>query len=302
MLNKKPNIYNYFKAKLNLMPFTIERPVLFHSLTNPPTEGSSYDIEIKLLNPSAVLSLTKVSPGFQTCYDLHISDPSRIGLASSEQRLVKRAVTNLVLAFNLDLVRACMSKLPSKPVSADVTIKPDETTVSVEPAEEGKNIRVTETVFVSDSVHIRIKFTDEADEEQIFANLRKIIQLNRFDLKEDSPRELINLSKSLSEYESAMSTFDRLQIFKHLFNALQLSINWRQDRRGSALDSAIASISDNEQSEIRDWRRFYNRTKHMDRCPTHTSEYVQGLEKLHSFLRPLRETCKRVILNRLAQI
>jgi len=285
------------------VPFTVARPVLLHYLANPPAEDRSCDINIKLLNSSGTLSLTKVSYGFQTRYNLHISDPSMIGLTSSEQRLVERAVTDLVLAFNLNLARTCMSKLTSEPVPTDVRIKPLETRVTVEQTEEGKHITVTETVFLRDSVHITMKSTEEADEEQILANSQRIIKLNRFDLKEDSPRELINLSKAFSEYESAMSTFDRLQIFKHLFNALELSTNWDgKDRCGSVLDSEIASISNNEQSEIEEWRHFYNRTKHIDRTPTHTSEYVQGLEKLTLFLRHVREACKCVILNRLAQI
>ena len=84
-------------------------------------------------------------------------------------------------------------------------------------------------------------------------------------------------------------------IFKHLFNSLELSANWNGvDRRGNSLDREIAGTSGIPVTDAEKWRRFYDRSKHVDRTEKDAAEFVEGLGTP-----PLRAATTSVILDRL---
>ena len=139
-------------------------------------------------------------------------------------------------------------------------------------------------------------------DQQALNYLNKIIRVKRFSPNPALIKEL-NMGKALNEYESAMSTFDRLRIFKYIFNTVEFCANWTgTSYTGSSLDSTIATIAKVSQSEVEFWRDFYNRTKHVDRTALDASTYVQGMEKLPEILPKIREAAKQLIVNCLNQI
>jgi hypothetical protein len=288
------------------MSFTVKRSIFAHDL-NPPADGRSCDIDLKPINASGAITLAKEAVGIQTRYLLTISDPSLIGLRSPDRAVVDRAVRDLVLSFNLVLTRACLSILPLGDLqSTEIELQPPRAKVTIEQTPEGKRVQIVEIVepvLVRPTVHITIRIHDEVDEKQALANLEKIIRINRFGSQPTSDLKVANLTKALNEYESAMLTLDRLRIFRSLFNTLEFCTNWDgKNRTGSELDSVIASVSGVGESSVGEWRRLYNRTKHVDREPAEASKLVQEIEKLPSFLPPLREAVKRLIVDRLSRI
>jgi hypothetical protein len=285
------------------MPFIIERRIFAHDFRNPPAEDRSCDIEIHLINSSGLITLSKITAGIQTEYSLCVSDSSVIGLSSSDQVSIERAMKNLVLAFNIGLIRACLSTLQGDLPTTEVRFPSAATKVSVEQISNEKHIQITETVTVRDTVHVRIITREEVDENQVMANLTKINHVNRFEMSSSVPIRMVNLVKALNAFENAMSTFDRMYIFKSLFNALEFCTNWDgRDRTGNDLDSEVSSISRVPTSDVANWRLLYNRTKHVDRAPLDASQYSRGMETLHSILPPIREASKQLIINRLASI
>ena len=287
--------------------FAVKRPIFAHEFQNLPAEGRSCDIDLKLTNASGAITLTKEATGIQTRYLLTVSDPSLIGLRSPDQGIVDRTVKDLILSFNLGLARACLSTLPLGNLqSTEIELQFPRARVRSEQTPEGKTVQiieVVEPVLVKCDVHIKMRICEEVDEKQALANLEKIVRINRFGSQQTSNLKVINLAKALNEYENAMSTFDRLRIFKSLFNTLEFCANWDgKNRTGSELDSAIASVSGVDESSVWEWRRLYNRTKHVDTEPAEASEFVQGIEKLSSILPLLREATKRLITERLSQI
>jgi hypothetical protein len=114
------------------MSFTIERYIFVHDFLNPPAEDRSCDIDLKLINSSGSIALTKEATDNQTRYLLKISDPSVIKLTSHEQSSVERAIKNLVLVFNLNLVRTCLSTLQGEIPHPEVKLQPHETKVKVD--------------------------------------------------------------------------------------------------------------------------------------------------------------------------
>ena len=285
------------------MSLKVKRSVFAHNFLNPPAEDRSCDINLELINPSGLITLTKEGAGIQTRYLLLVSDPSIIGLNTSNQIQVERRIKDLVLAFNLCLVRTCLSTLQGDLPSAEVKLQPSETKVKIEQTSDGQHISVFETITLRSSVHIRIGTHEELDEKPALNNLKKIIRFNRLELTPAIPLQVVNVAKALNEYENAMTTFDRLRIFKNLFNTLEFGANWNGvDRRGPVLDSEIASISNVQESIVRSWRDFYNRTKHVDRSPIDASEFIQGMENLTLFLPSIREATKQLIIDRLNRI
>lgn len=78
------------------MFFEVKRPVFAHDFVNPPAEDRSCDIDIKLINPSGSINLTKESSGIQTRYLLTVSDSSLIGLRARATGCMRlRASTKL---------------------------------------------------------------------------------------------------------------------------------------------------------------------------------------------------------------
>jgi len=284
------------------MPFSIRRPIFAHDFLNPPREDRSCNIDIVITTPSSKLDIVKETPGLQTRYTLTIDDPSIIGLTSSERAMVDKAVKDLILAFNLSLVRTCLSTVGGDLYSAEVETKTPETKVTIEETPKGKSIKVVETIVFRDTVYMTIGTKEEISEQQVIANLNKIIMVNRFSPRPSLVRES-NLSKALNEYEIAMSTFDRLRIFKSLFNTIEFCTNWTgTDYRGQVLDANVAAITTIPQSDIEFWRNFYNRTKHVDKTTLEASTFVQGMEKLPEILPTIREAAKKLIVNCMNQI
>lgn len=281
----------------------VKRPIFAHDLVNPPAEDRNCDVNLLLTNSKGRINLVKESVGLQTRYSLSILDPSSLGLSTSEQNTVNRFIRDLVLASNLLLRHAALSTLEGDLAESHIEFKQSESKVVVEDTPQGKHITITETIMLRDSVHVTIGFTEEIDEDRLAFNLGLINKVNKNKLPKDTTLELVNLKKALNEYENAMSVFDRLMIFKHLFNSIELAVNWDGiDRRGSVFDTEVATTASLQVLEVTGWRKFYDRTKHVDRTPKDITAFIRGMENLPSLLMPLRLASETLIIDRLKRL
>lgn len=186
---------------------------------------------------------------------------------------------------------------------SELQIKPPEIPAKVEQTAKAVSVTMTDTVVVKESIHITMKTEEELDEEQTISNLRLLRRLNRYTVSEKVAMPVSNLSKALSEFESAMTVFPRLMIFKHLFNALELSTNSDGiDRTADSLDKEVSRISRVSVVDVEKWRDFYNRTKHIDKSSKHVTEFVTGIETLPMILVPLRRASAVVTIDRLSRL
>jgi len=285
------------------MSFEVSGQIFVHDFLNPPTEDRSCNIDLNVINSTGVLTLQKVSPGIQTKYNLNISNSSSIWLTSIDQTCINYRLKDLIVAINLSLRRTCLSIVQSNYPTTDISFEPSDTKVKIEQTKNGKIVSIIETIRIRDSVHIEIGTQENIDENSSLNYIEKIIKINRFNITKTTHESHVNISKSINEYENAMMSFNRLRIFKNLFNSLELSTNWDGvDRRGTILDSEISSISLIPQKDIEYWRGLYNRTKHIDRTPTESSDYVEGVEKLTTILPTMREASSKLLINRLNRI
>jgi len=225
---------------------------------------------------------------------------SSIGLTSLDQRDNEQATRDLVLTLNLNLKRVCVSVLRGELPGPEVQVKPSEGPVRVERTLEGLEITVAEHMILRESIHITDVTSEEIDETQVIQVFRLIKEFNRHGLPRNIEPQVLSLSKALTEFENAMTVFPKLMIFKHLFNSFELSANWNGvDRRGNSLDREIAGTSGIPVTDAEKWRRFYDRSKHVDRTEKDAAEFVEGLSTISDVLAPLRAATTSVILDRL---
>jgi hypothetical protein len=279
---------------------TITRPVFVHSIVNPPGEDRSSDADLEITRPKGKIVLTKGEVSLQTQYSLTVLEPASLGPKSAGQAQIENFVRDLVLAADLGLLQAAISTLQGNSSPSQVEFKPPETKVTVEQTPNGGNVHITEFVTMRDTVHIQIGFREQVDESGLLDTLGLVLKADRHSEVGKMDARQINLKKALDEYENAMSSFDRVAIFKHLFNSLELATNSdSKGRSGSDLDGEVSRVTGVSISDVASWRRFYDRLKHIDRTPKDITEFVSGMSSIPEHIRQLRPVASKMLLDRL---
>ena len=244
----------------------ISTTVYVHEPVNPPGIGHGIEPKIKLKN-SKHLSIENWQKEEQPSFKLKITDPKAIGLPNFNDHSVEDFFDNLILSCNLVLKKAAFSKNNSDSTHATVKRKEEpKPKPIVKDTPSGKEIISTHVVYVTTRGHFTIGFEDELDEITMIEVLSKILSLKN--CKVQTTLKVSNVQKSLNDYQSGMSSFERLGIFKHLFSSLEVSTNCDgNDRNDQALVQEAAQISGVDKSKIEDCRSFNNRAKHIDRTP-----------------------------------
>lgn len=282
------------------MQFIIRQHLFAYEFINPPAHDRQFNIELKITNSRGILRLTKESTGFQTSYLLEILKPTEIGFTTTESSVLNKDLKNLLLAFNLALSRIVFITTKSEFVKVNTELQPVAPWSTVEQNENQTIADLNGHVSISNSVSIMGGTSEDVDEDLVIKIFKNIQSVKRFSIQTNTAVKIVNLSKAFNEYENSISSFDRLVMFKHLFNAIELSTNWDgKNREGDDLDKEISEISGISQSDAKYWREFYNRTKHVDRTPTDITNTVQGMENLSSLLGPVRECTRKILYDRL---
>jgi hypothetical protein len=277
----------------------ISRILRVHSPVNPPATGSSMQITINFKKGNS-LNISEWQNTEPQSFTFTVVDPLSLGLSNFEDTTVEKFMDELILVCNLVFEKAAFSKNPadsSRIVVMRKKEKPAE--AKVERKEGSIVITINETLTLHDSVHVTGMFSDNLDEKKVLEILSKIIQIKDESVVK-TKLQTPDLLKALKEYSSAMSSHDRLTIFKHLFSSIELATNCDgQDRKNSKLDQEINRISGVDVAKIEGCRGFNNRAKHINILPSHKKEYEDGMHKLGENIIYLREASRKVILDRL---
>ncbi|WP_424355850.1 hypothetical protein [Methanobacterium sp. MBAC-LM] len=135
------------------------------------------------------------------------------------------------------------------------------------------------------------------DGSKFFNSFRKLLKVKIFEPK-NMPREQ-NFVESLREYELAINSENRYECFKHLFCSLEKMVNIKKEYTGDKFIEEISNLTGTNESDLRNFRRCYNRMKHCSRNNAHTTELTDCLEKIPSMMRNLKKTVDKVILLRI---
>jgi len=285
------------------MSFTVKRSIFVHDFVNLPREDFNCNIDLDISDSSGIFILEKQSAGTQTKYLLTVKDPSVVGLTTSDQLVVERMIANLILSMNLHLSRTCISLTQWGILGSSVAREKIEGKGKIDLAEKKGHVKLVDTIVLKDKVIVTMGTREEISEKSALLTHNNVLKTMRFKITLGTPLKIVNLAKALDEYEDAMSTFDRFQIFKHLFNTIEFCTNWvGTSFSGTKFDEEASAITKVPQADILDWRDLYNRTKHVDQTPMHVSKFVVGIERISSIVRSVRKASQTAILNRLASI
>jgi len=247
----------------------ISREIFVHQINNPLGPDLGYNLKILMLNEN-LFSLTNFVKGYhKTKCSLNITDYNKLDMPN-DQAGIEIFYNKLLLSFNLVLKRFVM--LPFDIIYSRVQIGSEQ---------------ISAVVGSNESI-------DENDVSYFFTRINALYQ------KPTSDIPINNLKKSLIHYQTAMESNMALLIFKNLYNSLELV----GDVNGlglidSALDAEIASISGVDASKAEEWRRFYNRIKHVDKNTNQLIAFSDGTNNLKDYVKESRVAAQLAIRNRL---
>jgi hypothetical protein len=153
-------------------------------------------------------------------------------------------------------------------------------------------------VIVSDHSFAYVSLSDEVDELHVIDLFRIIQQYRKIEITRN--RFHTNLSKAINEYQKGMVENFRPFIFKHLFNALELSTNCFVEYTFDSFDKIVCKNTGVSEETVREWRNFYNSIKHADRSEKQRVAYLEGINQINSMILSIRTSTKNTIKGLLA--
>jgi hypothetical protein len=237
------------------MDFALDRYVFCHDLINPPTQSRQCFVHLYLVKSSDLFDIKKEnSESSETAYSVHIPNGHNLGFTTSEQGELEKEFYNLILAFNLNVDRACLTSKQGEFFSEKVTPKPSEPKASVTKSDGGYHIESEETVVVREETKTGLGISAVIEEIKIVETFRKIQQLRRFERKSASQLRALNLNTALSKYENGIAEYEPVIKFKHLFSSLEDVINLNGTKTGGAFDSEVQRIVSVSNTIATEWR------------------------------------------------
>jgi len=141
---------------------------------------------------------------------------------------------------------------------------------------------------------------ENIDEIATIATFRKIQNLKRFNYSSTTGITTVNLAKAMKEFEDAMNERDILSIFKHLYNTIELAANYDgSNDKDHSLDLKIANLTGESMVDVEKWRKWYNRTKHVDATSAEVASLLQSIGDLPLENTNVRRCANATILARL---
>jgi hypothetical protein len=264
------------------LDFNLKKHVYCHDLQNPPSQSGSCNVAVTIVNSTGLMSLERVNiKSAESVYLITIPSGNNLGFTTSEQSILENDFSNFVLALNLTQRRIGINKRSGVFQPYEITPKVPEPKTTVTKSNGGYHHESEETVVFRDESYFASNIWGQIDENKVVKVFQKILKLGRFEKKDASELLIVNLNDALSKYESGISEFDRLVKFKHFFNSLDLVTNMvGTELKGKDFDREVERISSVSESDAKEWREFYNRTKHVQKDSDDIDKYYNGADTL----------------------
>lgn len=284
------------------MDFSSQKHIFCHDLLNPPNEIRSSYIDLQLIKSIGYIKIRRVKTNSaESTFLIMIPSGHDLGFTTGEQGDLENEFENLVLAFNLTQMRICITSKKGDFSSSKVTPKPPESKINVSKLDKEYHVQSEDTIVIRDQIRVGVHLSGSIEEQMIIEIFRKIQKLRRFEKKDVSNLQNLNLNNALRHYESGISDYDSFFKFKHFFNSLELVINMAgEDKTGNSFDSEVAKVSSSRKEESMDWREFYNRIKHVQRNSNEINKYYEGIDTLTNKLLPIRTCLNSIFLSKLS--
>lgn len=146
---------------------------------------------------------------------------------------------------------------------------------------ERNNRRMAGATFINNIKNRVRKYDAVLDESRINKFIGIIREVKTHEQAYVEDKKSINIKNAFLEYEAAATSYVFPVIFKHLFNSLELIVNYDSED-DKELDKKISDISDVNVSKVSEWRLFYNRLKHVATNQDHVDRIKLGTSNLIS--------------------
>lgn len=241
----------------------------------------SSDVDVSLVDKKAKFQLRKQDEGYRPKYILDIPDTTNFDFIFRGDD-AETSIQDLMTAINLNLERVAFTRHISEKEYEQI----DYTEKEKEEYDIGTFARMGTAIEV------------DLSEESVIDAFDKLASLDRFDLNTLTVKEM-NLIKAVSLYETAIESSNKF--VQHMMFYMTMETACLYDGNylsGAVLDQKMSNLSGIAEKHIRQWRRLYNRQKHVDTDPSDVAKTKDVMEN-PSHVRDFRIAANRVLLKRL---
>lgn len=282
--------------------FRLDQSIFLHSIESPPHKDLICSITLNQINSTDQLQLIKFGCGYQTEYILQSDNPLKIGFNDSKNDEIKNGLANLVLAMNLLLTRTCVLLLRLEFGYNDIKFKsmPSKALKVAKDAGNNHTTKPHDAILLRDYVTAVFAMKEDLDEKATIATFRKLQNTNRFNVSASSTITDRNLAKALKEFENAMNSTHGLTILEHLYNTIELTINYDGSKaKGGSLDKKVNQLLGISEIDARLWRELYNGSKCSDFKTKDIATFLRGPKELPQVPVKARSCAASLLLARL---
>lgn len=262
---------------------------------NYATPNSRTKVETSLINNAGWLT-AKDLPGVpRSVHRFVIHNAADVGCPPLD---AERASVIFATASSLITPRILFSPLQPQRLVPNLRLGELPSKVEVTETPTGKNILITETIRVTESISILMSTKAEIDAGRLLDVLRRLLNIRPFDFTARSVAEL-NVLDGLKRYREALLAGEPLACYKALFTSLEKTVNLSAEKKGTAFDTAASTASGLSQADIKDIREFNNRVKHTIRDKKDFEALRQGESNLSRLATNLKMATDNVLLSRI---
>jgi len=285
-------------ARIDSLSLTI----FFYDISNPPSKSNNAIVNLALASTN-VVNLSKMVVGPPTRGKLIIEDPRSFGMLGFNATEYEYAIRDILLSANLVLTHAVISDVEKTFREYEVKFTNPPVLVNSDGTETLTKLKPTRLTLVVTG-HV-----DETLDVDLLVSIYNLVSRFRQHALQNSSRlEVVSITNSLNQFDSAMRAGDKVTIFKNLFNSLELATNSNiAEKKGPDFDTEVVSLVASlnpglTPSMIEQWRETYNRVKHTPQSPADVASYVEGQRQLGMHLEPLRRTCAKILVDKMKVI
>lgn len=279
--------------------FEFTKTIFVHDILNPPTPNRGSDVSLKIIDSKELnlykIEITdKIGPP-RTSYDLKIYHLLDIGFTSGDRSKSTTEFKNLVLAMNLSFCRACITDSNFLFSSPTIQYKATDLKNEVRRIDDIVHAYSESVIVVSDEAFAWTSLSENISENYTLDLFKTIQKFKAIDINQNL--RYTNLTKAIGEYEKSTTENSTLFIFKHLFNALELSTNFYHEYIGGTFDAIVSNNTVIPTESVKEWRNLYTRIKHVDRSDKERIAFVNGIQNVNSMILPLRRCTRKTIVD-----
>ena len=283
------------------MNHIFQRDIYCHQLINPPAHDRRCNIDLQLSKSDGLIEFQRkylTSP--ESVYSIRLCNIQQLGFTSTEQHALEHEFRNLILACNLVIQRTCITDKKVEFPTYEIVREQNESEVKAKKIDNLTQVNIVQNIDTYEKIHTVVIITENIDEKLIIAVFRKLQKINRYNMPRSSTVYDMNLNSSLEHYEQAMSEFSKLFKFRNMFNALEKLVNIDgKDITGEDFDTEAMKLDPKNCTQVKKWRNFYTRIKHVQRNPNDIRTYEQGEKDLRDELECSRRAVQGILLSKL---